>query len=71
MGVDNLLVAGRCISCDHGAQASLRIMPTVCTLGEAAGTAIAIALQSKVTVKEVDVKLLQATLQANGAFLGL
>ena len=71
MGVDNLLGAGRCISCDHGAQASLRIMPTVCTLGEAAGTAIAIALQSNATVKEVDVALLQATLQANGAFLGL
>ncbi len=39
----NLLVAGRCISADHNAQASLRIMPTVCSIGEAAGTAIALA----------------------------
>ena len=30
---DNLLVAGRCISATHEAQASLRIMPTCCTLG--------------------------------------
>ena len=27
---DNLLAAGRCISCDHEAQASIRIMPICC-----------------------------------------
>ena len=36
---DNLLVAGRCISCDHEAQASVRIMPICCATGQAAGTA--------------------------------
>ena len=69
-GAENMLVAGRCISSDHGAQASYRIMPTVTTLGEAAGAAIAIAKKSGVTTREVDVKLLQETLKKKGAFLG-
>ncbi len=69
--IDNMLVAGRCISCEHGAQASLRIMPTVCTLGEAAGTAIGISLKDNVLPKDVDVKKLQATLKKNGAFIGI
>ena len=42
-GAQNMLVAGRCISSDHDAQASYRIMPVVCTLGEAAGEAAALA----------------------------
>ena len=37
-GVDNLLVAGRCISAEHEAQASLRIQQTCMSTGEAAGT---------------------------------
>jgi CO dehydrogenase/acetyl-CoA synthase alpha subunit len=55
----NLLVAGRCISATHEAQASIRIMKIVCTLGEAAGTAAAIALKDHVPVKQVDIKKLQ------------
>ena len=69
-GAENMLVAGRCISSDHGAQASYRIMPTVTTLGEAAGAAISIAKRAGVTTREVDVKLLQETLKKKGAFLG-
>lgn len=38
-GSRNLLVAGRCISSTHEAQASYRIMPICCCLGEAAGIA--------------------------------
>ena len=40
-GSRNLLVAGRCISSTHEAQASYRIMPICCCLGEAAGIAAA------------------------------
>ena len=68
-GVSNMLVAGRCISSDHGAQASYRIMPTVCCIGEAAGSAIAIANKTKSTVREVNTDTLRATLKANGAFV--
>ena len=69
-GVENLLVAGRCISSDHGAQASYRIMPTVSTIGEAAGCAIGIAARDKITVRELDVQRLRARLLENGAYLG-
>lgn len=69
-GIDNLLVAGRCISSDHGAQASYRIMPTVCCIGEAAGAAVAQAVKKRVNVSCVDVKELKQTLLDYGAFLG-
>ena len=68
---ENLLVAGRCISSDHGAQASYRIMPVVCCLGEAAGEAVALAVDEKCTVREIDVSTLQKNLKQNGAFIGI
>jgi hypothetical protein len=39
--VENLWVAGRCISCDHAAQAAIRVMGTCLATGEAAGRAAA------------------------------
>ena len=67
----NLLVAGRCISSDHGAQASYRIMPNVCTLGEAAGSAMGLAVKEGKQVRDIDVRALQAELKKNGAFIGI
>ena len=66
-GADNLLVTGRCVSATHEAQASLRIMPTVATLGEAAGIAAAISCESGKSVREIDVELLRETLRRVGA----
>jgi FAD dependent oxidoreductase len=40
-GTDRLFVAGRCISCDHEAQASIRVMGTCFATGQAAGRAAA------------------------------
>lgn len=68
--VDNLLVAGRCISVTHEAQASIRIMPICCTLGEAAGVASALATQQGVLPEAVPVAELQRLLRQDGAFLG-
>lgn len=67
---DNLLVAGRCISSTHEAQASYRIMPIVITLGQAAGTAAAIAARCGTSVKQIDVAELRRALEENGAFTG-
>ena len=64
---ENLLVAGRCISTTHEAQASIRIMPTVCTIGEAAGVAAAVACEDKKWVREVDVQKVRNILRKNGA----
>ena len=69
--MDNLLVAGRCISSDHGAQASYRIMPTVCSIGEAAGCAAGLAVKEQGSVRSVNVKELQKTLIDHGAFIGI
>lgn len=71
LGISNMLVAGRCISSDHGAQASYRIMPTVCSIGEAAGIAIGMAAQNKIDTRSVDVKELQKKLKDNNAFIGI
>lgn len=64
---ENLLVTGRCISATHEAQASIRIMSTVCTLGEAAGVAAAVACTDKTTVKDVDVQKVRSILREKGA----
>ena len=68
--VSNMLVAGRCISSDHGAQASYRIMPVVCCIGEAAGAAIGLAVRNGCAVREINVKDLQSELVKNRAYIG-
>lgn len=66
---ENLLVAGRCISSTHEAQASYRIMPTCCTLGQAAGTAAALSLGAGARVRGIDVQALREKLKAAGMFI--
>lgn len=68
-GVDNMLVAGRCISGDSEAAASYRVMPACCALGQAAGTAAAIALKAGVNPARVDTDLLRKTLRDQGAVI--
>ena len=68
-GVQGLLVAGRCISTTHEALASTRLTPTVMTLGQAAGTAAALANQSRGHVRDVDPVALRSALAADGVDL--
>lgn len=63
-GFDNLLVAGRCISSDHEAQASYRIMPYCAELGQAAGAAVSIAAKNGTTLPKVDIEQLQTLLRS-------
>ncbi len=55
--VDNLLVAGRCVSADHWAQSSLRIQQTCQSTGQAAGTIAALSLRENLTPRELDSRL--------------
>ena len=64
---DNLLVAGRCISADHEAQASIRIMPICASTGEAAGIAASLAPGGR--VKYVDIAALREKLKTAGALI--
>jgi hypothetical protein len=59
-GVDNLLIGSRCVSATHEAHASLRIMPVVAGIGEAAGVAAAWAVRDSVSPREVDGTRLKA-----------
>ncbi|MFN2528059.1 MAG: FAD-dependent oxidoreductase [Candidatus Baltobacteraceae bacterium] len=67
--VERLLVAGRCISTTHEALASTRLTPTVMTLGQAAGTAAALANKQKLRVRDLDASLLRQTLTLDGVDL--
>ena len=66
---ENLLVAGRCISSDHEAQASYRIMPYCAELGQAAGAAVSVALQDKMPLRDIDIQKLQSILKQEGFVL--
>jgi hypothetical protein len=66
VGTTNLLVAGRCISSTHEAQASYRIMPVCASLGEAAGIASALAKKSACSVKAINTVLLRETIRKHG-----
>jgi hypothetical protein len=67
--VDRLLVAGRCISTTHEALASTRLTPTVMTLGQAAGTAAALAKQTGKRLRSIDTQALRSTLIHDGVLL--
>jgi hypothetical protein len=66
LGVENLLVAGRCVSATHEGQSSLRVMPQCFAMGQAAGAAAALAIRGKVTPAEAPLKDLQRILDEQG-----
>ena len=69
----NVLVAGRCFSATHDAQASVRSMAQCMAMGQAAGTAAAMATTGGAggTVRAVPIDALRARLLAGGAILDL
>lgn len=70
-GFPNLLVAGRCISADRQAFASLRVQASCMGMGQAAGVAAAQAVQGKteVNVLQLDTDRLTSRLREIGACL--
>jgi len=67
--IDNLLVSGRCISATHQAMAGARVMGTCMAIGQAAGTAAAMAVRDGVRPQDVDVDELRRVLRADGALV--
>ncbi len=53
-GLENLLVAGRCLSADRLAMSCARVMATCCMMGQAVGIAAAQACRNKIAIREVD-----------------
>ena len=70
LGIDNLLVAGRCASMTHMGQSAARVSGGCFVMGQAAGTAAALAMQSRLTPRELDVTRVQDRLEADGVYLG-
>ncbi|MGH2758041.1 MAG: FAD-dependent oxidoreductase [Actinomycetota bacterium] len=64
--VENLLVAGRCISATHEALASSRVTGVCMAIGEAAGVAAATCISEDRTAREIDGEKLRADLEARG-----
>ena len=60
--VENLLVAGRCFSSDLVANDVLNIIPYCIVMGQAAGTAAAIAAKAGLIPRNIDVRSLQLSL---------
>jgi hypothetical protein len=69
-GVGNLLVAGRCASMTHEGQSAARASGACFAMGQAAGTAAALALDADEPFAEVNVVALQRRLEDAGAFIG-
>ena len=67
VGVENLLVAGRCLSATFAAQAAVRIQQNCRALGEAAGLAAVLSLEQGIPPRHVDTDELRRRLNAQGA----
>lgn len=66
-GLENLLTAGKCISGDQVAHSTYRMTPTCCMLGQAAGTAAALAIEQDLAdLRGVDLQQLRGELSARG-----
>jgi hypothetical protein len=68
--VDNLLVAGRCLSSEFMAQAGCRLVLTCLNMGQAAGTASALSLRHGIAPRKLDPRGLRAQLVADGCEVG-
>lgn len=65
----NVLMAGRCFSATHDAQASIRSMAQCMAMGQASGTAAAVAAEGSAQVRDVEFEGLRDSLVRAGAVL--
>ena len=69
LGVEGLLVAGRCFSATHDAHASARSMATCMAMGQAAGTAAALSAAAATTPRAIGADAVRGRLLSDGALL--
>ncbi|MCI8887505.1 MAG: FAD-dependent oxidoreductase [Hungatella sp.] len=67
--VEQLLIAGRCVSADSAAAGAIRVIPPCMAMGQAAGAAAALSVKGGMTVRNVDTKVLRDLLKEHGAYL--
>lgn len=69
--LSNLMMSGRCVSCDRLAFGSIRVMGTCFALGEAVGVGAALAVKQNVAPKDVCVAEVRKQILANGGILSV
>ncbi len=69
VGLENLLVAGRCVSSTQAGHGAIRIMPACFAMGQAAGTAAALSLDAGVNVRDINISMLLNALRGQGALV--
>ena len=67
--VDNLVLAGRCISGSHRAHASYRVMNIAMAIGQAAGTMAAVSIKDQCCVSKLNYAHVKESLEAQGCNL--
>jgi hypothetical protein len=67
--IDNLLVAGRCISGTHEAHSSYRVMPVSMATGQAAGICAALSVKTQRIPRRIPIEEVQQELNRQGANL--
>jgi hypothetical protein len=70
-GLENVVIAGRCLSASREAQGSARVMGSCMAMGQAAGslTAMAITQSNHARLRDIPVARLRQTLKGQGAVL--
>lgn len=69
-GIENLLVAGRSISCERPVLGAVRVMPVCMSMGEAAGIAAAQAIRNRLSdVRQANVRDIRQRLREQGGFM--
>ncbi len=66
---DNLMMAGRCISSDRKTNSAIRVKATCMAMGEAIGTAAAIAIRNNIKTADISIDELKRTLSEGGAIV--
>lgn len=69
-GIDNMLIAGRCLSATSDAAGAVRVIPPCMAMGEAAGTAAALSAKAGTSPRSLDPRDLLAQLKKQNVFLG-
>lgn len=66
-GFTNILTAGKCLSADQVVHSSCRMTPTCCAMGQAAGTAAALAIETETgDLRDIDVPRLREVITTDG-----
>ncbi len=69
-GLDNLLIASRCVDCTHEAHAAIRVTAQVMAIGQGSGTAAALCVRDNLaSTRALDSAVLREALRKQGAFV--